>query len=52
MDLPVVVIAPKTLIASPSSKLLRNVTFPPAPALVGVVVIVEANWVFPDEAVV
>ena len=50
MELPVVVIAPETLIASPPVK-LRNVTFPPAPALVGVVVI-AANWVFPDEAVV
>ena len=50
VELPVVVIAPETLIASPPDKLLSNVTFPPAPALVGVVVIVEANWVFPREA--
>jgi hypothetical protein len=48
VELPVVVIAPETLIASPPVKLLRKVTFPPAPALEGVVVIV-VNWVFPDE---
>ena len=52
VELPFVVIAPETLIASTPAKLLYKVTPPPAPALAGVVVIVEANWVFPNEAVV
>jgi hypothetical protein len=49
VGLPVVLIALKTLIASTPAKILCNVTPPPAPALVGVVVI-SANWVFPEDA--